>query len=149
VSPYLDRALNDPPMRALEQVTLVADHGACAVRVLITGSRDWIETDPIWSALGMLQVRTWPLTLTVVHGACPTGVDAIAADCCRNWAVFAEIHPADWQRHGKAAGPIRNSEMVARGASVCLAFIRNASRGATDCADRAERAGIPTIRWTA
>ena len=42
--------------------------------------------------------------------------------------------------------PIRNAEMVAAGAEMCLAFHRaiSSSKGTKDCARRALAAGIPT-----
>lgn len=85
----------------------------------------------------------------VVHGACPRGADQMAARLAAqlNPAVTAEPHPADWDRWGKAAGFRRNAEMVALGADICLAFIRNHSNGATNCANLAMKAGIPLKRY--
>lgn len=83
----------------------------------------------------------------IVHGACPTGADAIADRLSRDHGFTVEPHPADWARHGKAAGPIRNQEMVEAGADICLSFILNGSPGATGCTDMAERAGIPVRRF--
>jgi len=125
-------------------------------RVLVTGSRDWANAELVWAALN--DVRDEALTagrqLVVVHGACPRGADADAAHWAEIGSQFAtwikaEAHPADWALNGKAAGFIRNAEMVRLGADLCLAFIRNGSRGASHTARLAEEAGIPVRRWTA
>ena len=123
-------------------------------RGLVTGSRDWSNADLIRHHL----TRAW-LTVegpfTVVHGACPTGADWMASDWVANMLeadmgdVREEAHAANWQLEGKRAGFIRNARMVNLGADVCLAFIRNGSRGASHTARLAEEAGIPTRRWTA
>lgn len=43
------------------------------------------------------------------------GVDAVAIDwAVVNWCPFVEFR-ADWDKHGKAAGPIRNQRMLAEG----------------------------------
>jgi hypothetical protein len=137
---------------------------AAPFRILVTGSRDWTDERAIAAAL--LEVRdravtAGPQRILVVDGACPTGVDEIAHRWARLWGWLTERHPADWNRYGKAAGFRRNAEMVAVGADTCLAFIRpctkpgcpdhangpHGSHGATDCADRAEGAGIPTARF--
>jgi hypothetical protein len=114
--------------------------------VLVSGSRTWTDTPAITRVLD--QLRAWQAErLAVVHGACPNGVDAIADTWCRHNSVPAERHPADWSRHGRAAGPRRNTAMVATKPALCLAFIRAGSAGATGCANTAESAGITTIRY--
>jgi hypothetical protein len=125
-------------------------------RVLITGSRDWEKPEVIRFALdyAFCEAAHTGRSLTVVHGACPRGADAQAADYAnylisRDLPVKTEPHPANWQINGKRAGFIRNAHMVNLGADVCLAFIRNGSRGASHTARLAEEAGIPTRRWTA
>jgi hypothetical protein len=121
-------------------------------RILITGSRTWDDRDFIWNVLDTLLAELGDVT--VVHGACGKGADLIAQGWVRHKMVTdpaarvrAERHPADWQQYGRAAGFRRNAEMIALGADLVLAFIRDNSRGATGCADLAERAGIETRRF--
>jgi hypothetical protein len=128
-------------------------------RVLVTGSRDWQGIGVIRGALEeILAALPEDQPLVVVHGDCPTGADIAA----KAWAlttftlactddyerVTEEPHPAAWHVHGNAAGPIRNKAMVAKGADLCLAFIRNGSRGASHTARLAEEAGITVRRIT-
>jgi hypothetical protein len=119
-------------------------------RVLITGSRDWEDQKTVYKALAEV-VRALPADrdITVVHGACPTGADHMAHEWARGYGATIEAHPANWVKHGAKAGPIRNALMVTHGADICLAFIRNQSRGASHTARLADSAGIPVRRWTA
>lgn len=116
------------------------------VRALITGSRDWRDGELIWKLLEIGKRRC--TRLTVVHGDCPTGADHIADLIAYCMDLPVEKFPADWRRHGRRAGYVRNAEMVKTKPDLCLAFIRNKSRGASMCADLAEKAGIPTHRYT-
>lgn len=124
------------------------------IRILVTGSRDWTDEvvivnaldDAIWNS----EVNT-NNEVTVVSGACPSGADALAEQVARDNDMQVERHPAQWHVDGKydrSAGFKRNAEMVALGADLCLAFILNGSRGATHTANLAEKAGIPTRRYT-
>ena len=117
-------------------------------RVLITGSRTWRDEQAIRDALASIAWLYGPEKVVVVHGACQTGADALADQIASEWTgMTLERHPADWKANGKAAGFRRNAEMVRLGADVCLAFIVDASRGATHTADLAEKAGIPVRRY--
>ena len=119
------------------------------IRILITGSRDWTDYNRIYEALA-LQDRCHEHSdcnhrYVLVSGACPTGADVIAEDVAKHFGWDIERHPAYWDLYDKRAGHIRNSEMVNLGADICLAFIKNNSKGATMTAEMAQKANIETI----
>lgn len=115
------------------------------MRILVTGSRHWAHSWIPASILIEYVAGLYPVT--VVEGACPTGVDLFinaysVALAAQGYAVSSERHQADWST-GKGAGFARNELMCELGADVCLAFIRNNSAGATHTATRAVAYGIP------
>jgi SLOG family YspA-like protein len=110
-------------------------------RILITGSRDWIDRGAVRAALATV----WDPDAVLVSGGCPTGADALCEACWKHWGGRVERHPARWRQHGRAAGFRRNAEMVADGADICIAFIRNRSAGASHTAALARQAGIRTV----
>ena len=141
--------------------------------VLVTGSRSWTDRNRILEALIEAREATAirdvmsvgpAKRMALMHGACPSGADQIAAQAAEwlGWMVLSR--PADWGRYGASAGPQRNLAMVdeVRGYMgqgsrvVCLAFVlpcakdtcprRGAhwSHGAEHCGQAAEKAGIPT-----
>ena len=120
------------------------------LRVLITGSRAWTDERTLTSALAARANAAGPTGMVVVHGGCPTGADDLADRwVTRNRHLFpgltVERHPAQWTAEGRAAGPLRNTRMVALGADVCLAFPLNASIGTRDCMRKAMAAGIKVV----
>lgn len=111
-------------------------------RILVTGSRDWEDRARIQANLRAAGVGE---RCILVSGACPTGADRMAEEEATLLGWQLELHPADWLLWGKRAGFVRNAEMVNLGADVCLAFIKNESKGATMTARLAEKAGIPVV----
>lgn len=109
--------------------------------IAVTGGRTANFAPPIWEALDNLHAAE-PIGL-LLHGAC-AGADAIAA----NWAQFrgveAAAYPADWNLHGRAAGPRRNRTMLEMGSpSLLVAFA--GGRGTADCVRQARALGIEVL----
>jgi hypothetical protein len=128
--------------RDIEQV--VDRYTPAPYRILVTGSRDWTDRSAIHRAL-LNAAGSIPFTrVTVVHGAA-RGADGLAHDVALKLGMMVEPHNAEWSRHGKSAGHVRNAHMVSLGADVCLAFPLGESRGTRGCMEMAERAGIPVI----
>lgn len=108
------------------------------MRVIVCGSRTWTDRDVIWDRLDKL-----PRPVTIVHGMC-RGADMLASAWATNFRVEQEGHCANWLTYGKGAGHIRNSEMAARGADLCIAFrMPGKSNGTDDMVKKARAAGIP------
>jgi hypothetical protein len=114
------------------------------MRILVTGSRDWTDKITIYETLSQVWVSGEYNMPTLVSGACPTGADRMAEEYAEayNWNI--ELHPAEWEKYGKRAGFLRNKEMVDLGADICLAFIKNNSKGASMTLKLAEEAGMST-----
>ncbi len=109
------------------------------MKVLVCGGRDYDDYPAVAKMLGNLSVRP----SLIIHGAA-RGADTLAA----KWAVMTDTpimrFPADWQRDGKAAGPIRNSRMLAEGRpDLVVAF--PGGRGTADMVAKARKAGVPVI----
>lgn len=102
-------------------------------RVLVTGGRNYADANRVTRELDLLHNHFG--IAVVIHGAA-LGADRLAA----RWANLRDVPeiacPADWPKHGRAAGPIRNAAM--------LAF--PGGRGTEDMCRRALAAGITLIQ---
>lgn len=119
-----------------------------AERVLIFGSRGWGESNPIRNVVLALDRDA-----VVIHGGA-TGADALAGKWARACGLKVEVYRADWKTHGKAAGPIRNQQMIDEGKPTRAYGFRSQgkSSGTDDMAARLRKAGIPveiTREWEA
>lgn len=110
------------------------------MKILITGSRDWNDEKLISEVLNKPDV--FVTSDILIHGAC-RGADDIAARIWRSRGGQEIAMPADWSKYGKRAGFVRNSEMVALKPDICLAFVKNKSKGAMMTVNLCRKAGIP------
>ena len=76
------------------------------IDVIVTGGRDYRDWEKVQKVLGLLDIG-----LIVQGGA--TGADHLAAKYAALKQIFLIQVDADWIKHGRAAGPIRNAEMLA------------------------------------
>jgi hypothetical protein len=118
-----------------------------AYRVLVTASRDWDDPELLDFVLCSVTEAHMP-NVVIIHGNYGRG-DQMADDWSLTHGLVPERHNPDWGKFGNSAGPRRNAEMVQAGADICVAFIKNSSRGATGCSDLARAAGIKTLPYRA
>lgn len=109
--------------------------------VLCCGGREWRLWPPIWREL-----RALGPTTVIVEGEC-RGADKMCRYVAEQLGYPVHKHPADWAQYGKAAGAIRNSEMLTLHPEIelVLAFHEDLarSRGTMDMVTKARAKGIP------
>lgn len=117
-------------------------------RILVTGARSCTQQQALYVENVIYAAAYAPMSrgdaVIVVQGECPYGgVDKVAENLATSTkGLINEGHPADWKRLGRKAGMMRNGEMVAAGAEICLAFPNAQSTGTWDCIRKAAAAGI-------
>lgn len=129
------------------------------IKVLVCGGRNFgnLIRERLWiygkleefarehSKLSNPDENWLPSDFNIITGGC-YGVDAVARDwAITNWCLYKEF-AADWKAYGKAAGPMRNQRMLDEGRpDFVIAF--PGSSGTHDMIRRAEKAGIPIIKY--
>jgi hypothetical protein len=107
------------------------------VILLVTGGRTYANRELLFTTLDAIHAET-PVTLLLNGGA--DGADAHARDWASSRRVCFRIFHAHWTLFGSAAGPIRNSEMIAECPDLVVAF--PGGRGTADCVRKARAKGI-------
>jgi hypothetical protein len=110
------------------------------MKAIFCGDRNWDDEVPIRTALLEL-----PLDTIIIHG-CARGADKMAGRIAKEMGFTVMEVPANWERYGKSAGPIRNREMLQLGPDLVIAFHGNIneSKGTKDMLKIAKKAGIKT-----
>ena len=109
------------------------------MRVLVCGSRhsDNYEVPKFISIL-----EEYPIE-TIISGEAK-GFDTLAKIYAKAYNIAYEGYPANWSKHGKAAGPIRNKQMLVEGKpDMVIAFLAKNSRGTANMIKQANEANIP------
>lgn len=112
------------------------------IKVLVCGGRSYNDKQHIYDMLSVIH-REEGISV-IIHG------DATGADFwAKQWASMhaSEVKEAafpivraDWERHGRAAGPLRNQEMLDAGPDLVVAF--PGGGGTADMVRRAKKGGV-------
>lgn len=109
------------------------------MRLVVTGGRDYCETARIFAALDELHARC-PVSVLIEGEA--DGLDKRARTWALRRGIQVEPYPAQWEMYGKAAGGIRNQQMIDDG-KPDYGMVFPGGRGTADMRRRLVASGIP------
>jgi hypothetical protein len=113
------------------------------MKVLVCGGRDFSNEAYIWTRLNRLHAEH-KITALMQGGA--RGVDTIAGEWARSKPeITRHVCRADWEKHGKAAGPKRNARMLEWKPDLVVAF--PGGRGTADMVRQAKAAGAKVVEF--
>lgn len=92
------------------------------MRVIVCGSRRWHDRKVIELRLHDLVLASAPDYPVIVHGGA-RGADRIAGEEAQKAGLLVEVHRPDYAALGPKRAPlVRNEDMAAAGADLCIAF---------------------------
>lgn len=121
------------------------------VRIIVCGGRHFNDydrmKDEIDNIITCLKKR-YVKSIEIVSGHC-AGADQLGEKYAEECGYPCKVFPANWERYGRAAGPIRNSEMVKYASEaevpVVVAFRSAKTRGTNDTVKKATQKGFKVV----
>ncbi len=116
-----------------------------AFRILVCGGRDWSNQTMTTGVLDGFreQYHEKDKPIVIVEGGAQ-GADTLAKEYAIKHDIPFEEYRAEWNKYGRAAGPVRNSQMLNSGIDVVIAF--PGGRGTHDTIGKAEKMGIRVLK---
>lgn len=111
------------------------------MRLIIAGSRDFGDYTLLKRRARMVTAGAHEVVV-LCGGA--RGADALGKLWAEEQGHPVEVYPADWEKHGRSAGPIRNLAMAEK-ADTLLAFWDGQSRGTKNMIDTARSMGLKVV----
>lgn len=113
------------------------------MKALCCGAREWANWDSIYD---FFERHEGEITC-VVQGMC-RGADVMCRVVAQELGIEVKDFPAKWDKYGKAAGAIRNVEMIEQNPDLVVAFHSNLkkSKGTKNMVELAVTRGVPVER---
>lgn len=115
------------------------------LRIIVAGTRDFDDYHFLRGYLNAMRFKYEEKlghTLVIISGGAK-GADKLGERWAKEHDISFSVFPADWSKHGKAAGPIRNTKM-AEVSDALVAFWDGKSRGTKHMIDTAIEKGLMT-----
>lgn len=119
------------------------------IRLLIAGSRTFTDYQTLKeitdAAIREIKEKYRHTRIVIVTGGAD-GTDEAAIHYALKSGYPYKVFLPDWKQYGRAAGPIRNKEMlnyILEGIPYLLAFWNGESRGTKNMINITEKAGVP------
>lgn len=107
------------------------------MKIIIAGSRSFSDYQLLSEKMDKL---TAGLNVTVISGHA-RGADQLGEQWAKKKGIPLEIYPAEWEKYGRSAGPIRNRQM-ANISDALVVFWDGASQGTKNMIDVARQNGL-------
>ena len=114
------------------------------MKVLCCGSRTFTDLKVIISAFETL-LKEGPIDSVIQGGA--MGADYFCSLEAARRGIKVFEFPAEWERYGRSAGYIRNSQMIKEKPDIVLAFQVKNSKGTEHMISLAKKANIRVILY--
>lgn len=114
------------------------------MKIIFCGDRKWQDRDLVTQVMSAIKANIGEFV--VIEGGAK-GADAIAHDAAKHYVNLPfETYDAQWTEYGKAAGPIRNREMLINGQADAVVAFHNdiqSSKGTANMVTQARKAAKP------
>lgn len=114
------------------------------MRILFCGDRNWSNYKVICDVMAYFKPDL------VIEGEAQ-GADILAAEAAEYFDIPVLRFPADWEKYGKAAGPIRNTQMLEEGKPDFVVAFHNDvqhSKGTLNMVNQARKQNIKVFVYT-
>ena len=111
------------------------------MKVIIAGTRTFDSWDIFDRAIEQAGFK-----ITEVFCGCATGVDSFGERFAKANNIPIKYFPADWERFGRAGGPIRNAEMAAEAEALILIW-DGKSPGSRNILKNAKQRGLKIYQY--
>lgn len=120
------------------------------ISIIICGGRHFENYQMLKSTVDKYLVDNGILheDVEIVSGHCQ-GADMLGEKYAEECGCTLRVYSADWIKYGRAAGPIRNKQMVdyltTTENGLVVAFVSDNTRGTRNTIAQAQKSNIPTI----